>query len=193
MVLIRQHPARVGEQRTVVLRAGTHFLAAPVVLAAGDSGVTFTNYGTEAPVVSGGVLLKPRWMPQHDTPVLEATSAQQAPLPPPTWQVFQDTDDVFGRALAGRSTAHVTFVGRFDDAKGCEQVVEAAANNYTSYTWSPPTAGAFARNCHAVGGGLPWDGSHKMKGFVSGRRSDAPNPPAPSPSYVTFRSICAIF
>jgi hypothetical protein len=138
------------------------------------------------------VLLKPKWMPQHDAPVLVATSARHAPPPPPTWQVFQDTDDVFGRALAGRSTAHVAFVGLFDDARSCGQAVEAAAN-YTSYTWSPPTAGAFARNCHAVGGGLPWDGSHKMKGFVSGRRSDAPNPPAPSPSpspppsYVTFQ------
>jgi len=43
-----------GAPATVVLRAGTHFLAEPLVLKPEDSGLQWVAYGRERPVLSGG-------------------------------------------------------------------------------------------------------------------------------------------
>ena len=47
----------------IVLRAGTHFLCAPLNLTAADSGLTLTNYPGEEAWLSGGAPLATTWRP----------------------------------------------------------------------------------------------------------------------------------
>jgi len=60
------------ETVTVFLREGTHYLKQPLVFTAGDSGtaqapVTYSAYGSEKPVLSGGLLLTNLdWKPYKD-------------------------------------------------------------------------------------------------------------------------------
>lgn len=166
--------------RTVVLRAGTHVLNAAVVLTPADSGLTITNYPNETAVVSGGTLLSPQWS------VLPPSPSPRAPPPlkqtQPPFTIYNDSDAVFAKARAGRDTPGVTFIGTFASADLCLQAVLSSpkATEYGAFTWSPPTAGAFALNCHAVLGNPDWP-RHTMAGFISGYRDAPPAPPSPSP------------
>eukprot|EP00937_MAST-01D_sp_MAST-1D-sp2_P006054 g6054.t1 len=49
--------------RAVVMRAGVHYLSAPIALGAQDSFLTLTNYDGEEAWVSGGIELQTKWQP----------------------------------------------------------------------------------------------------------------------------------
>lgn len=49
----------------VVLRAGVHRLSETITLGASDSGLSFAAYPGEAPVVTGGTVITPVWVPYN--------------------------------------------------------------------------------------------------------------------------------
>ena len=59
----RRRPPRARARATVVLRGGSHSLRETLVLTAQDSGVTYTAYPGETPVVSGGRAIED-WRPE---------------------------------------------------------------------------------------------------------------------------------
>ncbi|MEI6351145.1 MAG: PDZ domain-containing protein [Verrucomicrobiota bacterium] len=58
-----QREVRKANPAMVVIHAGTYYLAAPLVLTAEDSGVTWRANEGENPVISGGVKLDLHWQP----------------------------------------------------------------------------------------------------------------------------------
>jgi hypothetical protein len=101
---------------TVVLRAGTYYLAAPIVLTAAHSGLTITNYPNEHAEISGGKLLEIKWASATANTIknssISTVSSGDPSSTPPVFDVFQNSDAVFGRARAGASSGDTVFLGQ---------------------------------------------------------------------------------
>lgn len=103
-----------GGGGTVVLREGTYYLPAPIVLTAKHSGLTITNYPSERAVVSGGMLLNVSWSTSSsasgnemdDDDAAGESGGATAPTTTatvneggtPEFDIYNDSDAVFGRA-----------------------------------------------------------------------------------------------
>ncbi len=114
----------------LVLRAGTHALAAPLVLTAADSGLSIAAYPGEAPVVSGGEALPAD---------LEWT--RFAPLPAggvsgpfPELSIVSDAPGL----TPGGNTTGIVYAGDFSTGEACRAACAAAAA-CTGYTWHDAT------------------------------------------------------
>eukprot|EP01065_Artemidia_motanka_P026800 TRINITY_DN32038_c0_g1_i1.p1 TRINITY_DN32038_c0_g1~~TRINITY_DN32038_c0_g1_i1.p1 ORF type:complete len:933 (+),score=311.52 TRINITY_DN32038_c0_g1_i1:85-2799(+) len=159
-----------GGSRTVVLRAGTHYIKESILLTPRHNDVTLRNYPGEEPVVSGGVELKVDWKPYNVTP--------PAPPGPKQWIEEDGKNYVYGCTVDGK-----TFVdlGKFDNKTACEAACKASSNCH-AYTWHDSKQGSYALKCISRTDG--YYETVSQSGHYSGRDSTAvptgsgPTPPA---------------
>lgn len=93
-------PSSASPSVQVILREGVHRLSETLQLGRQDSGLSIVNYPGEAPVVSGGMVIKPVWEPvnlahlSHPRPasVGAATRRLNNPSTNCTWQTFAGVD-----------------------------------------------------------------------------------------------------
>lgn len=144
----------------VVLRGGTHYLEAPVLLGSQHSGLTLQAQAGEKPVISGGRLLKVAWEPYNVSALGR-------------WTVFQ------GRSLMARDErpddVSIRDYGLRADASACQAACDADSL-CLGFTWhgdTPPGSPAKAKACW---GRLDGHGSaSSIGGHVSGRRARGMN------------------
>jgi hypothetical protein len=175
----RTEAAAPHTNASIVLRAGTYYLAEPITLTAQDSWLTIMNFENERAEVSGGVLLSDlEWRVQRD---VEATTPRGSNVAgAPDWILYNNTNNVFGEVLPGRDGRDgCVYIAKTDSATACEHALAASPkrpeDGWKSFTWQPLTAGKFAGQCY----GLTSDhwAPHYQAGFVSGRHNLAPPPP----------------
>jgi hypothetical protein len=93
---------------TILLRAGTHFSGMSTITAAHQT-LTIQNYNGEHAIVSGGVPIpakKADWKPFRVSP--QTTTAEDVP-----WKVYQNENNVYGRANPNSTKGDVVFLGLF--------------------------------------------------------------------------------
>ena len=125
----------MGAGSSMVLRGGTHFLAAPLVLDARDAGLTMQSYPGEAAWLSRGTPLSGiAWKPYN-------TSASNG-----SWAVYPGQNAVWG-ATEG-PTFHL--YGNTPDAPTCAAACAAdlaRGGRCTIYTWHDANQAPYALNC----------------------------------------------
>jgi hypothetical protein len=151
-------------QKTILLRAGTFYLAKALKVLPGDSNLTIQNFNGERAVVSGGVAFKPVFKPVSTAPQLafsplpsssslsspSVSSSSLSPPPPPPpvsssrWQVYNNTNNVFQRARSKRDSGVVKYIGLFDSAAACGDAL-ASNLSFHSWAWQPVSAGNYAK------------------------------------------------
>ena len=119
-------------RRTVVLRDGTHFLSAPIILGAQHSGLRFVAYPGESPVISGGVEIQTDWQ-QH----MVQTGASNI------WvtAVGDEVDEVPGLQIGGvRATRarYPNLPGGIEVSPGYEAMIQGGDAD-----WTPPQFNRF--------------------------------------------------
>jgi hypothetical protein len=145
-----------GAGSAIILRAGTHFLAAPLVLDARDTGLTVQSFPGEAAWLSRGTPLAGiTWTPYNQT----GGSG--------TWDTFPGQNAVYG-AVEG-PTFH--YFGNTDDAPTCQAACAAdyaRSGRCTIYTWHDKNQGSYALNCwFRYDGNLQLDAeSGHLSGFL---------------------------
>ncbi len=160
--------AAASPPSTIVLRGGTHRLAAPLELGAGDSGLTLQAFPGEVPVVSGGAPLAGlSWAPAP-----RPSPAPPAPISGPFQGSIINLADVGCVDAPGATNPGVCApLGKFATVGECA----AACVNSTSctgYTWHNPNCGGWATWCYAR-----LDGQHSLDGAAdhfSGWKGGAP-------------------
>ena len=150
-----------GGGGAIVLRAGTHFVAATLALTGADSGLTIQAYGGEAAWLSRGVPLTGlAWAPVNSSA-------------PSGWQTFNNSNAVYGSdgswpsVFSGFLTA---------DAAGCQAKCDAnasAGGACSIYTWHDPAATGYSNQCWFRLDGR-WDPTPQAD-HVSGYKAVAPN------------------
>ena len=166
---------------TILLRAGTHYTDM-VTITAAHEGLTIQNYQGERAVVSGGIPI--------DAPPSEWT---KVPLPPPRpregplpagWTLANNSNAVYGRAVAGANSGDIQFVTK---ARSWAECVDAALGkgsaSFNSITWHTPgfngRPSTFDGECFGVTG-TEWDPRGEA-GVVSAKGPGA-GPPVPPPN-----------
>jgi hypothetical protein len=130
--------------KTVVLRGGTHYLAAAVQLTARHSHIHFRADPRDAasssvPVVSGGVPLKiSAWKPYN---VTGGGGGGRG------WRVLDNQNAVYGAPSPGTNSSTFTSYGRTPDAGACAAACKSAAS-CDIYTWHDPHQGVYANQCY---------------------------------------------
>lgn len=122
---------------TVVLREGTFYLAAPVELTPGDSGLTIQAYTGEEVWVSGGRTL----------PNLSWKPFNVKPPGPPNMTIYQNTNAVSGTTP---TTHGVVWGKKTDSAADCEAYCESYRQGgamCTAFTWHDANQGQYANDC----------------------------------------------
>jgi len=150
-----------GGGGTIVLRGGTHFVAATLTLTGGDSGLTIQSFPGEEAWLSRG------------TP-LAGVAWAQVPAPGPTgWQgPFLNQNAVYGGSEGG--PFHI--FGKTPDAASCQAACDAdhkAGGKCTIYTWHDANQGSFANDCW-----FRYDGVWTLTpqaGHTSGYLAEQPN------------------
>ena len=169
---------------TLLLRAGTFYLDAPVLLTETDSNIIIQNYRGEDVSISGGVLLRPSWQPAPPPPPPPPPPLPPPPPPPPppvpsgAWKLYANENNVYGRALPKRDHGPVLYLGTFSSAQDCLNAVNSSHRGpFTSFTWNPAAhgSGAYSGMCYGITDGSWLD--HTQAGFVSGRRQQVPQVP----------------
>ena len=130
-------PAAPG---TLVLRGGTYFLSAPLLLGPADSRLTIQSFPGEEAWLSGGMQLAGlRWEPYNTTP----GGAWVGP--------FLGTSNVHG-AVAG---PHIRILQNVPSAEACESACTGAgAWGCTSYTWHDANQGQYKLQCYIRNDGV---------------------------------------
>lgn len=148
-----------GSTPAIVLRGGTHVLAATIALTPGDSGLTFSAYPGEAPVVSGAAVVDGLvWTPVNRTE--------------PAWgPVLNDTNAVFGECPA----QSVPDKGVMANWQACQASCQGNAT-CNAWTYHTPActgcAGFIGHCCWRTDDTFP---SHAQVGVVSQGRNAALN------------------
>jgi hypothetical protein len=114
----------------IVLRAGTHALAEPLVLTASDSGIALVGFPGEAPIVSGGVALPTDLVWTRVQPL--PAGGVSGPFPE-----LSIVSDAPGLTPGGNVTG-IVFAGDFATGNACKAACAAAAE-CTGYTWHDST------------------------------------------------------
>lgn len=150
-----------GGGGSIVLRGGTHFLSAPLVLDGRDSGLTMQAYSGEAAWLSRGVPLAG----------LTWTSLNPHPANASSWAgPFVGQNAVYG-CVPGSSCV---LLGTTPDAAACQALCATRAD-CDVYTWHDPTQSGFANDCIMR---LPNDNTWAptpQEGHTSGYRIVTPN------------------
>ena len=155
--------ASPGAANQIVLRAGTHFLAATAVLGPQDSGLTVQAFPGEEAWVSGGVALPPlTWAPDN-----VSNSSGVA-----TWQTFPGQNAVFA------SPPGTVLFGKTPDAPSCEAACKAsfaADGACTIWTWHDKTVEPeYQLDCYFLEAPGTWKPVAEA-GHTSGRRAGPPS------------------
>lgn len=139
---------------TLILRAGTFYLAAPLELGADDAGLTITSFPGEAAWLSGGRAVSAlAWTPVNTTP-----GAWSAP--------FQNTNAV----VAAMPGPHIKITPNVATAAACEALCRAdTAWGCNVYTWHDSHQGGYALDCYERNDGA-WS-TVPQSGHVSGFKS----------------------
>ena len=125
---------------TLVLRAGTYFLAAPLVLTAADARLTIQGYAGEAAWLSGGRHLAGlQWRVYNTTPA-------------PVWNgPFAGESNVHG-VLPG---PHIRILPAVASAADCKTACkDSGAWACTSYTWHDENQGSYKLMCYLRNDGV---------------------------------------
>jgi hypothetical protein len=143
---------------TLILREGTFFLGAPLVLGPGDSGLTIQAFPGEAAWLSGGQEVTPAaWTAVNTTP-----AAWSAP--------FANTNAVMS-AMPG---PHIKILPSVPDAATCEAACKAdAAWGCNVWTWHDKDQGGYALDCYERNDGV-W-ATVPQPGHTSGYHTPAMN------------------
>lgn len=121
---------------TIVLRAGTYYLQDTITLTPSDNGLSIVNYAGEAPVLSGGRVLKTEQWMAYDVGyrMLEGRVPMQVAALQP-----------------GQNCTGVTAVGKRTSAMACQNACSSVPHQAcTGYVWYASTAGAKASQCYLV-------------------------------------------
>ena len=132
---------------TIFLRGGTHYLKEPLILTEADAGtaqapVSYQAYGTEKPVLSGGLLLTNLdWKPYRD-------GIMEAPVPADlqTDQLFVNGERQILARYPNVDPKQLIFRGSVADAISPERVAK----------WSDPSGGYFHTMHPALWGGFSY-------------------------------------
>jgi len=151
-----QHAAdKAGAGGTVVVRGGTYYLAAPVLLTSAHAFLNIQAAAGERPVVSGGVPLRVAWRPHNITA--------------PSWDTDAATNNV---QMTHCNNATIVCPGTTDDAGACQALCEADGS-CTSYTWHDASCKGYERHCIYRTDGV-WD-PRADKGHTTGRKNAGRN------------------
>ena len=152
---------------SVVLRNGTHFLANTIALGAADSGLTFSAFPGEAPVISGALPL-----PSLAWARVNHSSVLRAPGP-----VLPNTNNVFGHC----GNAGVPNKGVMADWQACQAscLRDTACTSWTFNNGS--SFGTFSNVCCWRIDGV-WAPRAEAETFSQNVSSPPAPPPRPSPS-----------
>ena len=127
--------SNVGGSNQIILRAGTYFLTATIVLDAADSGLTIQSFPGEEAWISGGVPLSGlTWSPYN----VSSTNA--------SWEVYANIN-----AVTGASNPYPAIInGTTDTADECASRCKAdyaAGGPCTIYTWHDANQAGYAKQC----------------------------------------------
>ncbi len=170
-------------QTAIVLRNGTHFLADTITLGLADSGLSFSAFPGETPIVSGAQPLPNlQWtLVNSSISISTATVAGSAPGP-----VLPNQNNVFGECGVRPGVPNK---GVMADWKAC-QTACLSDTTCTSWTFnSGNTFGAFSNVCCFRTDGL-WSPRTEANTFsqnISSKPEPTPSPlPSPSPLPVAW-------
>jgi hypothetical protein len=140
---------------TLVLRGGTYFLAAPLVLTAADAHLTVQGFPGEEAWLSGGrPLAGLQWRPYNTTPA-------------PAWNgPFVGVSDVHA-LMPG---PHVRIIPAVASAEDCEAACKGSGSwACTAYTWHDQNQGSYRLMCYLRNDGVwaPTQEAGHTSGYVS--------------------------
>eukprot|EP01062_Namystynia_karyoxenos_P003506 TRINITY_DN11258_c0_g1_i1.p1 TRINITY_DN11258_c0_g1~~TRINITY_DN11258_c0_g1_i1.p1 ORF type:complete len:903 (+),score=355.61 TRINITY_DN11258_c0_g1_i1:80-2788(+) len=146
--------ARGTQGRTVVLRAGVHYLSATVELSEADSGLTIQNYGDEEVWVSGGAPLGELKWQAHD--VRNGTT-----------QLFPGQNNAKG-CTGNDTAARPCGCRKTSTMQQCQSACDSDSS-CMSFTWHDAAQGRWAEQC------CMWHSEHwapySEAGHTSGRKA----------------------
>eukprot|EP01083_Nonionella_stella_P316553 1148432_1 len=129
---------------TLYLRNSTFYITNPILLTAADSYLTITNYNGEMVTISGGVPLQFA----SDWELVEYEKTQ--------WQIYNDSNNCFGRSIVNASTDNIEWLGAFSNLNDCLNTVKQAqttqkygAINGFCYN-DPSMGGGYAGQCYGI-------------------------------------------
>ena len=153
----------------ILLRGGTYYLDAPVVLTAADSGVSLEAAPGEAPVLSGGAVLTGlSWSSVRPGP----PAGMSGPFPGVS--VVSNTP---GLTPGGNVTGSIVFLGTLASVDSCVAAALALTSpaRATSYTYHDTTVtGGWAGQCFARVDGQ-WEPAGGFAGHFSGQYTEGVN------------------
>lgn len=153
----------------ILLRGGSYYLDAPVVLTAVDSGVAIEAAPGEAPVISGGAVLTGlSWSSVRPGP----PAGMSGPFPGVS--VVSNTP---GLTPGGNVSGSIVFLGTLASVDSCvaAALALAAPARATAYTWHDQTVtGGWAGQCFARVDGQ-WEPAGGFAGHFSGQYSPGVN------------------
>ena len=169
---------------TILLRAGVHH-SGELLLTTVHTGLTVQNYQGEHAVLSGGVPIeatKADWKPYK-----VARSLEIAPTTLPAgWTLEAGYNNVWGRAVAGKSSGDMIFLGKFASWGPCVAAMEAqnaTKGPFNSLTWHTPGyeghPAAWDGDCYGITG-TEWTNKQQPK-IISARGPHTVPSPAPGP------------
>jgi len=168
---------------SILLRAGTHYSGMSVITQAHQQ-LTIQNYEGEHAIVSGGVAIpatKNDWKPYKVSPMY----AQEQARTSDNWKVYQDENNVFGRAHPNSDDGSVKFLGVFkNNVSECMSAMNASKEGpFNSITWHDPDfkSSEYAGHCYGDTSTV-WQPRDEPKVWsVRGPAAVGPTPPPPPP------------
>jgi hypothetical protein len=165
----------VHQAKTVVLRGGTHYIAATIELGPQHSGLHLLGHPNEEAVISGGVELNVTWKPYN---VSAAGATLGADRGNSTWVTQDGYNYVFDEKFG---TKKCPLLGKTKSALACQTLCKADPACH-AYTWhNGQTGKKFKYDCVGRTDGHYLE--HADKDHFSGHDGSAtPFGPSPAPS-----------